>query len=281
MRKMRSSGKTLCSVSLSSRADCQVAPERLLDDDPAPLVQPDRRQRLGDRREHVGRDRHVVHGRLRPAPVERGGQRLPRRRAPRSRPGSRSSRPHMSVDDLPRRRPRRWPAIGLAGVGPEVVVGPVAAGDADDRDRQLARVARGGTGPGTACAWPGRRWRRTARGRRPGGWSPGFDDHLGALASTRVTPSARRGRRTRRASPTAPCRRRRTCPRELKRWNSAADSTGTGHALVDRRVDRPATLAGVADPAREGVEAGVGGERLGGQVEQPAGDRPSPAATPR
>ena len=34
MRKTRSSGKARCRHSLSSRADCEVAAERLLDDDP-------------------------------------------------------------------------------------------------------------------------------------------------------------------------------------------------------------------------------------------------------
>ena len=38
MRNTDSSGKTSLTISLSSIADCQVVPERLLDDDPPPLV---------------------------------------------------------------------------------------------------------------------------------------------------------------------------------------------------------------------------------------------------
>ena len=65
MRKMWSSGKTSCSIAFSSIGRLQVAAERLLHHDPAPLVETDRGQRLGHRREHRRRDGHVEHGDLR------------------------------------------------------------------------------------------------------------------------------------------------------------------------------------------------------------------------
>jgi hypothetical protein len=52
----------------------QVTAERLLDHDPAAVVEPDGRKRLGNGREHRRRDGHVVDGDLRPARVEGGGE---------------------------------------------------------------------------------------------------------------------------------------------------------------------------------------------------------------
>ena len=54
MRKMRSSGNTACSVCVQLLRAGQVAAERLLDHDPAALVEPDRGQRVGDLGNIVG-----------------------------------------------------------------------------------------------------------------------------------------------------------------------------------------------------------------------------------
>ena len=86
-------------------------------------------------------------------------------------------------------------------------------------------------------------------------------------------PPSRRGRRTRCASRTAPCRLNSPSPRDSNRSISAAVMTGRGHALVDRRQHRPPALAGVGDPAGEVVELGRAGQRVG--------DRGRPATSRR
>ena len=65
----------------------EVATERLLDDDAATLVEPDRRERLGNGREHRRRDRHVEDGYLALVPVERARAATPTSCGRRSRPG--------------------------------------------------------------------------------------------------------------------------------------------------------------------------------------------------
>ena len=61
-------------------------------------------------------------------------------------------------------------------------------------------------------------------------------------------------------------------PRELNRSNSEDANTGTGTPSSIAALDGPASLTGVRDVAGEAVESGIGGEGLGRQVEQPAGD---------
>ena len=64
---------------------------------------------------------------------------------------------------------------GGAGVGAQVVVGPVVEGDADDRHAEQARASRAGTRRGRASSWPGRPRRRTSRGGRTwAGWPVGI-----------------------------------------------------------------------------------------------------------
>ncbi len=114
---------------------CEVSTEGLLDDDAAPPVETDGRQRLGHGREHRRRDRHVVDGNFRLVLVEAVLERLPRRRVgvvaldqvePIAEPLE-----HVIVDLL------HVLADRVGGVLPEVVVRPVATGDADDRHLEL------------------------------------------------------------------------------------------------------------------------------------------------
>jgi hypothetical protein len=76
------------------------------------------------------------------------------------------------VEPLHQRLDRRGLGVGdrlqdrVVRVLAERLVGPVAAGHADHGDLRRCRGARAGTARGTACAWRGRRWRRTARARR-------------------------------------------------------------------------------------------------------------------
>ena len=67
MRKIASSGKARCRHSLSSRADCEVAAERLLHDDPAPSAQADAAEAVD----------HVVEERRAGWPGRRAGARVP------------------------------------------------------------------------------------------------------------------------------------------------------------------------------------------------------------
>ena len=116
----------------------QVASERLLHHDAAALVEPDRRELGGDRGEHVGRDRHVEHGHDRVVAVERGAQFVP---------GVRVGvvalhEVHVAAQRIDDSRVRVVDVFldRLTGVSAEVLVGPVAASDTDDRDAQFPRL---------------------------------------------------------------------------------------------------------------------------------------------
>ena len=78
MRNTDGSGNDACRTWFSSCADCEVATERLLDDDTRALVQPDTRQALHDVFEQRRRDRQVEQRmvaalQLQAEVVERGG----------------------------------------------------------------------------------------------------------------------------------------------------------------------------------------------------------------
>ena len=266
MRKMRSSGKISCSVRFSSMRRLEVAPERLLDDDAAALVEPDRRQLLGDGREHVRRDRHVEHGDLASrswSSVSASDCHVVRRRVVAL---DEVEPPAHVVDDG---------LVGvldvgddrLPGVGPEVVVGPVAAGDADDRHLQLAaphevverreQLALGEVAGGAE--------QHEGVGRAAGaravvscasviGWTPfrsTWPPNPARIADSTLSATSAR-------------------PRELKRWNSAADSTGTGTpssmaALIVQRPS-PESLTWPSKASRWGSAASASAVRSSSQL---------------
>ena len=193
--------------------------------------------------------------------VERRGQLLPRRRVASSRPGSgRAARSCAPA--------RRWSASGLRlqARTPRRARGTNRRSSRCGRRRSPApggcRAPPSSTATGTACAWPGRRSPRTGPARRR--WV-GCGCHA-------LTSVPRRGRRTGRASPRAACRPSARCRASVNRANSAVLSTGTGtpSSIAALSVQRPSPLS-LTRPSKPD-SCGVGEQRVGGEVEQPAGD---------
>ena len=136
MRKIRSSGNTDASVSLSSRRAREVTSERLLDDDPAAFVEADRGETSCDLREHRRGDRHVVHGVARVVPIQCRPERLP---------GGRVRVVALDEVEAATQRVERG-GIGVrvggddrvTGVGTERLVRPVTSCDPDHRNVEHA-----------------------------------------------------------------------------------------------------------------------------------------------
>ena len=130
MRKIRSSGKDWWRIGVELLGRLQVAAEGLLDDDPAPLGEADRVERLDHERERRGRDGEVEDGVLGVVAVERGGQRL--------EGGDVGVVAGHEVEAGAQRVDGRRHGVrlggqdGVVGVLAEALVAPAAAGHADD-----------------------------------------------------------------------------------------------------------------------------------------------------
>ena len=245
----------------------KVATERLLDHDAAALVEADRRQRLGDRREHRGRNRHVEHGDLARVLVERAQQRVPRIGI--------AVIALDQVEPLHHRLDDIGVGVGLgledgfASIFAERLVGPVAAGDADDRDVQLAVALQ-----------------VIQRGEQLslGEIARGSEQHQG-VSGRLCTASHCCVPRSFDMS-TELCAKRRqdlVC--------RCAPATGgepvvqrcaqhrCRHAFVDRGVNRPAALTAVGDVSLQALQLRIRAKGRGRQVDEPTGDHT--AASPQ
>ena len=119
----------------------QISTERLFDDDPATLIEPDGCERFDHLRKYVRWDRHVEHGLLGAVVVELFLERVPR-----------SGIGVVALDEIEPLAQRLDDCVIGVGLGrenrllrvsPEVLVGPRAPRDADDRDREPTVAFKG------------------------------------------------------------------------------------------------------------------------------------------
>ena len=233
MRKMWSSGNTACSVLFSSIADVEVAAERLLDHDAAAVVEADRGELVGDRREHRRRDRHVEHGQLRLVPC----------RACRASSFHVASVGVVALDEVhPFAQLVDHGRVGVVDVLDDRLAGRASRKSSSVQSLRATPIT--GTWSAPRRSQPVERREQLALGEVAGG----AEQHEGvgvglvgvdlgrAVDRGRTfiawTPFVRGGRRSRRAWPTAPCRPRRPGP--ARRSVRTARPTAPGPARPRR-----------------------------------------------
>ena len=256
MRKMLSSGKVLVQQPVQRAADSRSWPNGFSTTRRALSAQPDLRQRLRHRREQARRHRQIVQRPLRLA--ELLAQLDEGRRVV-----------VVAVDiaqqlHQPLQRRRVGAAVMLQAVRRarlQLIQGPAGLGDADDRDVQpLVAHQPQQRRERSAC----RRDRRSRRRRRlrPTAGRPSTSPSFRLLDMAAELEAHRRQQRSAYSA----------LPREFEARKQRRADHRRRHAFVDRRLQRPAALAGIRDAALEIRQLRVLPQRAGGEVEQPGAD---------
>ena len=264
MRKIDVSSKTCAAASVQRAGRGEVAAERLLDDHAARL----RRSRTApscshDRLEQGRRDRQVVQRRA----ARRRAACAARRRSPGRRSRRRRSAAARTAWRTPPRSSAAVLARGCRGRAPRAgrAFQPALATPITGTSRCRARPSP--AAPGRSSCRPGRRWRRRRPARRTVRIHAVPRNPLRSLlpAFSRWPPNAKRIAESSLSAKSA-------SPREVKRSNSAAVSTGAGTAssIAALIVQRPSPESETR-PANF-ASSGSLDQRRGGQVEQPRGD---------